>query len=307
MANKGIHCLYYNIKKYLESYNIFVKESDIFQLLGGISFHYHPIKGQPNQFQIFGNNMDIQGFNDNTGIKINLSKEENIIAAEEQLMEKLNDKKQHLVYANCYYLPFDKNNYKKNYDDHLLLVKSYNERSQTYIVSDHKYNEVKIDRNILNEARERLLNGNFLNFELFVENPFKEKESLVNERLKNYSTNFPNHEFLYLISFKSELSTISQLQMDLQKEVSLFNISKVIQGVHGPVNTRKLMRESVKHISSELEEWYDNLSKKWYLFSVELMKQALYTDEINFNKITNKYEEIIQKESECAYKLMTLM
>ncbi|MDM5335814.1 BtrH N-terminal domain-containing protein [Fictibacillus enclensis] len=309
METGGMHCLYYSIKRYLNDSGINLTETDVFHLMGGYAFHYHvdPSSAVP-YIQIFGTNMDLNLFLSNTGIELKLNEETDEDKADDELQKVLEADNKHLVYANCFYLPFDTLNYQKNYDDHLLYVHAYDSNRLEYIVSDHRSELVRISKQSFQMARKKLVYGHHhtLNLNLDTPLPITEIKKNINHLIFEQAKEFSKKAFLYLVSFSQELEEIDQVEDGVKKELGFHNISKALKASHGPIITRKLMSKSVEELDQQLSNKFYTLANLWDAFANRLVRYTISSN-VLLQDLLKEYDKIVSEELYCANQLQKLL
>lgn len=260
--------------------------------MGGYCFSY---KKLPNElipsYVIRGCKIDFEHFYKNTGISIHAKYENESENTLEGILGLLEKNGIHLVYVDCYYLPFDKLNYKKNNGNHLLVIHSYNNKTKQFLVSDNKYQDT-LDLETLLLARDNL-EKKFLEINL--------KEALSSDKIAKNIIKIKNDRYFFtrdglelLNKFACEIKLIENHPNETIKKVASHILSKSLRHPGGPIVSRKLMGDSFSD-NSDAREYYLKLSMKWRMFADELIRFSKGSSKCD--SITRYFEEIIDDET----------
>ncbi|PKH37047.1 BtrH N-terminal domain-containing protein [Planococcus sp. MB-3u-09] len=141
------HCLYDSLGEILKNHEkILGEESVIFHSLGGYRFQVIKFDNFIPSYALRGNTLDFDLFFENTGVRVTRIEENTKEEALKNTYQELKVKGFQMVIANCYHLPFDTINYKKNSDNHMLLIHNYDRNKKCFIVSDSAHRaEISIE------------------------------------------------------------------------------------------------------------------------------------------------------------------
>lgn len=295
------HCLYYSLSNYIYSiYQIKIEAPYILHLLGGHYFGYTKLKNEkvPNII-IRCNIVNYDNFERNAGIKILRKKNSRIT----DIINNLKYRDQ-LILSNCYYLPYDRINYKNNYDNHLLIIKEYNGKDNTFKVSDANYENQTISFADLETAYQ-----NVINIEpMYLDFKYVKEVDLISQIKNIIRTNhqlFYDRDYQNLLKLKSEIKNMQNLD-NIYYKIALLSLSKSIRGVHGPITIRKIIHYSFESLFKEnYSGFYDELSKDWENLANKLLR--LKADNITFEDVLDYYDYVMDKEMQANEKIQMII
>ncbi|MCA1028624.1 BtrH N-terminal domain-containing protein [Cytobacillus kochii] len=287
------NCFYNGTMRFFNIQDIKLRESDLMHLFGGYSLF---IKKFPNDliptYGVYGSLIREYKFKESTGVDLMVFYENNQESAFRRTDSILAKDQQQLVFANCYHLPFDQKNYKKNIDNHLLIIHSFNNISDSYTVSDDNgtYSIAKKDLAI---ARKTTNDGEFKTIQFNKIDSLKQLD--VNSKLKSIipiqAAIFLNNSLNEIKEMKEIIIKINNLE-SIYKKLALKSIYNTISHPNGPVITRKLMATSFNH--KVYIDNYMKLSSQWKALSNNLIRLA--SDIVDIEDIIENLDEIYKNE-----------
>ncbi|EJV74920.1 MULTISPECIES: BtrH N-terminal domain-containing protein [Bacillus] len=292
------HCLYQCLQTYIKhEYNFRFNISDIFNILGGHHFYFEDLKNPMLPvYKIRSNVIDFDCFNQHTKFSIKRIYENDINEAVNNTIVTLNHNKQQLVFVNCFYLPYDYQNFKKNIDNHMIIVTNFNEINNEFTIFDPRYGEQKLSKNDYILARQNTLQKKSQYLKIrYSSDEIHEIDILNIIKINNF--NYMSEGLNNLIIFKDIIKKIDKLE-GIHRKIALNNLSQSFRHPHGPITTRALMAESFTNTNNHIMDVYNDLAKHWFIFANSLVR--LQHNKIKVDTLINIYDHIINKEHEGA-------
>lgn len=292
------HCLYKTLRKYIAiNYNIQIKENLLFNFYGGHTLLYFSNKNNKiPDITIKGNLIDEDLFLKNVGVPSNIIIE-NKNDSLNTTKNLLNKNKTQIVLVNCYFLPFDKQNFNKIYANHFLHIKKYCEETNTFIVSDNRYNDEIISLEQLDLARGNLLDAEgfykYLEVDFSKNQLFEEDMYILNNKIMK--TNAQKMLDTTIVSFNNIIYDIVEINTlpEPFRKVALHNIARAFKHPDAPGYSRYILSLNFKgELNSQLKE----ISDLWNKVPNDFIRLSKNT--INIEDITNSLKTILRKERE---------
>lgn len=136
------NCVYKSFNKSLASLGLKLSTPEFFIAYGGQDY-YSKLSNSNTSLKISAchySNMYLEKY---FGLKFNIVK-----ITFEELIKHVEKGEKILIALNCYYLPFDKLNYRKNFDEHWLYIKGRDLKNE-YLFEDNKYSGQISEKSIL--------------------------------------------------------------------------------------------------------------------------------------------------------------
>lgn len=289
--------MFYSISQLIEkTHGIQLKEADIFLLYGGISFQIEKLENaRIPQYEINGSYLVTETFNKTSGFLAKKLFEASESDAFQTTLECFANQKPQLVYANCFYLPYDEANYRQNYDNHFLLVEGFDETTDEFIVSDENGRH-RVLRNDFYLARNKTYSNSFESLSISIENqsfideyPKRRKQLLIQNAVR-----FESELAASLEQFNRILNSLGEVEIFF-KWPAIEGVSRGIKHPRGLISTREFMAVLLKDMGEhELSDRYLALSKRWLRLSNDLLRYAL--DNKPFSQIQEVYNSISEEE-----------
>ncbi|TKC19123.1 BtrH N-terminal domain-containing protein [Robertmurraya kyonggiensis] len=300
------HCLYYAISKYLKlSVNIDLQPADIFQLFGGIAFKIVKSNNEHTSlFNIYGSNKNFEYFKQLTGITINVTEELNQEEALFKTFEMIKNNQIHMVYTNCFYLPYDKNNFNQTHNNHVVIIHDYDPVRKEFTISDSLVDFAKIDIETLMIARQNTEQGTLRFVDIDVSkayDPIEIINNVDNSCVVNVKSYY-EHLQAKFDEFIEMLNTLNNLE-GIAKNFGFHTLARSILGVNGMVYTRHLMANSFKSKNINLFNEYIELSNNWNLFTANLLK--LQKNKCDIDDITSLFKGVYYGENKLCETLLS--
>ncbi|MEH7051622.1 BtrH N-terminal domain-containing protein [Bacillus pseudomycoides] len=301
MTQKNHHCLYETLQLYMQiEYNAYYEVSDIFNILGG---HYFSFSSMDNPkvptYRIKSNSINFERFEEITPFKITRVTEQTIDESIYTTIHQSANNKCQVVFVNCFYLPYDLQNYKKNIDNHMIIVKGYNAINEEFTIIDSKYGENVVSKKDFILARQNTLQNSPQY--LSVENKKPSHSNLITKNIlyyiKNNNQNFLSTGLNNIKIFRNNLIYIDQLE-GIFRKIALNNLSKSFRHPHGPITTRSLLATSFKNSFSEINELYNHIAEHWLKFANTLVR--LQHGNVDIKKLLDLYDYLIANEEKGA-------
>ncbi|UNL87594.1 BtrH N-terminal domain-containing protein [Priestia koreensis] len=303
--NNIYHCLYLTIEKHAMLNNIKLNASDAFHYLGGYDFYYKKLDNDITPtYKLVGNKIDFNMFFLGCGIKIDRIIEKTEEEALSNSVSIIESENAQLVFANCYYLPYDKKNYQTSYENHMILILNFLPEEGVFEIYDPFYGIQSLSRETLMVARENTLQKKYqyLNIDYTHCQP-NNRENYQNIIINN-SMNFLEKGLLQMIKFKKELYFIEGKE-GFYRDLAYLNLIKLIKHPHGMITTRKLMWESLGGITNFKENGFLNLSNLWIKFSNDLIRLRKNKKDIQY--VVDCFDYIIKQERLCNEKILEFL
>lgn len=287
----GKHCLYFGISTYLKKWNIKVSESDIFHLLGGYSFNVYKVENELiPQYELFGNIINFKNLS-KIGISVDKHQLNDGTNPLEFILNKIENSEGLSIFANCFYLPYDSKNYRKNYDEHVLVIHSYDRKTQEYLIEDYKYCGPIHEKDLL-LAFEKT-NFSYLNYSNIDKVTQVELEQQIKSIYKGYPLRFQSEFQNNLETFKQKIHSIANITNEIYHSISCEALSRSILHPNGPIVSREFMADSFRNYN-DLFILYNNLAERWRTLAKNLMRMIVKNRSIE--SIIKEYEDIIELE-----------
>lgn len=282
--------MYYSISKFLkDTFDVDLDPSFIFHLLGGHAFNYTKIENDkiPN-YMLRSNIINYDNLKINAGFSF-LKKENADI---HYITNNLKTGEQ-LILTNCYYLPYDKINFKTSYDNHLVIVKEYDYSQKVFTVTDANHEDEKIDLIDLNKSYINVVNSNPIHFEVFKEASVNYTEKVLNIAIQNHQV-FLTRDYPRLLNFKNEIMNVLNTN-NIYREISLMALAKSLKHAHGPITIKKMLHQSYKKLLGDLYgDLYLELSMYWEVFFNKLLR--LKENNIDSEEVIDYYDYLLKSE-----------
>lgn len=152
-----------------------------------------------------------------------------------------------MVLTNCFHLPYDSINYKKRKGNHYIMIHSYNQDNDTFLVSDNKYETVIIEMNDLMLAMNNQMRHKdhvvFLNYEEdFIESNIIDGITRIIRLNAIEILETCEQQFVEL---KEHLKGINELD-PLEKSLSYFEMIHSIKSFNGPILSKNYLLQSLQ-------------------------------------------------------------
>lgn len=299
------HCVYKTLKRYLEiNNNLLINEELLFNFYGGHTLKYTKTEeGSIPSYNVLGNNIDNLHLYENTGIKTNIISE-NYQNAISTTFNILNSGKTQIVIANCYYLPFDKKNFKNNFDNHILHIEKYSKENATFFVSDNKYYKIPISKKDLLIARQNLVG--YKNFYRYM-NVIIDNNHLVNQNdfdiinKKIISKNAKEMLDYSIDEFQKlslEFEKVNSLPEPFRK-ISFYYLARSFKHPNAPSYTRYLLSFNFK---DDISQMLKLLSEYWNQLANNLVRIA--ENNIELDKLLELFSEIMLLEKKVNIRIL---
>lgn len=276
MDNK--HCYYFVISELCQKLNVYLNQIDIFNLLGGHSF---VVKKDRNEnfplLKIKGSILDDRHFRIFTGFFIERKVFSTIEEAIEITIQGIRKKSYQTVRTNCFFLPYDSTNYKKNIGPHYIILSSFDSSTNRFILSDHKYDIASLRMEDLKLAMVNLSSNKNCLLNLKNENEFRfcQIKDSVREIIKSnakriLSTGQDQFSFL-----TKEIENINSLE-SFYRSFSYFELLKSIKNPNGPIVSRHYLLRSLPGNNKTLHNIISESIQLWERFCVDVYKNYKY-------------------------------
>ncbi|MGB8953922.1 MAG: BtrH N-terminal domain-containing protein [Tumebacillaceae bacterium] len=294
------HCLYDAVSKTLQqAYSLDLDQSLIYHLFGGFCFSVEDLKNDKvPSYTTRGNQLQYSKFETLTGIRVAQQKDVLEERAWKTTMHNLAENGYQLVLTNCFFLPYDTANYKKNTENHLVLIHSYDEEQETFCVSDSCFDRVTIDREALMKARLKTLPSYNKYQSLKVEpKEVRDRETileLIRRDVIAQAADFETQSDFDV--FRRYLHEIEAAEGIIRK-VACNNLCKDLHHPSSVVTTRELMGDSLDILFPGLEHGYQELSAAWASLSTNIVRWSHGTVELA--ALLEMFEQIAAQELAC--------
>lgn len=283
-----------------------LSEAEIFLCFGGYKFSV--IKTEEVFYEgasIMGNWADFDYFSNFTNLKFELKNYKESDYAFEYIFNKINSNNIQLAIVNCYYLPFDIDNYKKRFGKHLILVEKYSESEKCFYVTDERYNKEKIDFTdftvaLTNNFHTDMHLLNILNTENFEIKKIRENIPLIllDQARKNRENCFEEFRKLNEI-----IGNMNQLD-PFQRSFSYFEMMRSIKSPNGPIISKHYLLNSSYIKDPDLSNLINGSLLKWERLCIDLYKAHLKDEVLDFNEKISVIEELENKINEKILNIM---
>ncbi|CAM3772467.1 hypothetical protein [Mesobacillus zeae] len=301
---KTSHCIYFGVSSYLEKDSaIALKQYELFHLFGGVDLK---VTREDNPltpvYRISGCSVDSIALYNNSGIKSERVVDPDWNSAFKKTLTILNEKKVHPVFANCFYLPYDKKNYKRNNENHLVLLEEFNEITRSFLLSDEK-GTFSIDMEDLKLACSKTKNQPYQSLAISVENDFSHqqihdriREIMIANARKNRGSIVKE-----MMKLENGIYEINQCS-GIHQTVALQALSIIMRHPNGTISSRGFMSESLSSYSNELCQLYKDLSRLWFTLANDLIRLSL--NNIAADEIIQQIKLISKSEEEANNALL---
>jgi hypothetical protein len=308
MSSKVPHCVYSALRETLLQYHgLDVDSSTIFHLLGGYTFEMKWMgNDQVPIHQILGSKIRYSRFEEGTGIMLRRVYEHDLDKAKRIIFQQLAEIGYLLVFTNCFYLPYDTMNYKRNSESHLVLIHSYDEEKHEFCVTDASSHKVQIHEDALWEACFKVYPRPDQFHQLHIEQrsirSIEEINIAAREAMQSQAQSFV--ETHKLEEYKTLLKKLDHLD-GIFRRFACEAFAKELRHPHGMVYTRQLLSESCESLSIELRDKYWQLGDLWNSFSIPLIRFSHRT--VSLEALLEKYDEIMIQEISCSQQLLQIL
>lgn len=295
----SIHCFYFALSKILE-----INECEkvdhfiLFHALGGHQITIYDIENENDDFSfmdIRGNKFDYKKFEKNTGVNITKVFQED----KDFTFETLENGGAQLVYANCFYLPYDEKNYQKISDEHMVVIENYLQDADLFIVTDVDHHKAKIKASDLELAREELKHNKNMYFSLKRIDKTIDLNILSSSLkaiIKSNAISLKEHFYDIELKIKNFLMRMNKCE-PIFKKIASKQMYRNFNHPNGLIVTRLIMKESLETYriySNEVIKLYSQLNKDWIEFSNDLLRYG--RNRISIFEMINKLERIMELE-----------
>lgn len=277
MDNK--HCYYYVISELCQLRNVALEQVDIFHLLGGHTFTVSKERNEPFPLlNIKGSVIDDEHFRICTGLSIEKKLFSNHEEALNVIMKRMGENDLQTVCTNCFFLPYDAVNYKKNIGTHFIILRSYDSASDQFTLSDHKYDHAALSREDLKLAMDNVkeYKNCLLDLHFEAEYSFQQIKDSIREVIKANADRILStlqHQFNVL---KMEIENINSLD-SFYRSFSYFELLKSIKNPNGPIISKHYLVRSLPGNKPNLQNIISDCIQLWERFSVDIYKN--YTND----------------------------
>lgn len=294
MINLGSgNCFYNGTMRFFNIQGIHLEEFELMHLFGGYSLFLKKFENDiiPT-YGIYGSLIREHKFKEYTGVNCEVFFELDEKQAFERTDAILSNNEQQLVFANCFYLPFDQKNYQKNIDNHLLIIHSYDKKTNSYTVSDDKGTNI-MTKEQLSLARKSTTDGEFKTIH-FTDTGNLNKlniQTKLNSVISKQAKFFLENNLGEIKRLEEIIIEINGLE-SIYKKLGLKSLYKTIIHPNGPVITRNLMA-----LSFENEIYRDKfmkLSSQWQGLANNLIR--LSSDSVPLEHVLDKVNKIYLNE-----------
>ncbi|PAE18250.1 BtrH N-terminal domain-containing protein [Robertmurraya siralis] len=291
---RGLHCTYYVISKYLMHYDIKLKEEHLFHLIGGYELSF---KNLDNRINFRGNNFNL-GLLKELNLEFKIKNFDIFNLFIDYAKQRLEFEPFLMLFTDSFYLPYDKTNYHRNSGSHLIMLELIDEKKGIAVVSDFRYQNRIISLQELETASINCSLGkgvNLLDIEIHKKMTEIEYISFVKKAILDNLITYDDTKCDYLTNnFKiAFLDFVSSLTDPLIYKLELEAAAKSIHHPNGPISTRKLMLRSLNN--SGLDDDYVYLSLQWFKLSKTFLKHSKFKNE-DFEDLFKAYSQLIKNE-----------
>ena len=291
------HCLYDAVSKTLaQAYSLELDQSLIYHLFGGFAFTMERV---PNDkvptYMVRGNSLSYEKFEPLTGFRVAQQKDVLEERAWKTTMRNLAENGYQLVLTNCFYLPYDTANYKKNTENHLVLIHSYDEEQEMFCVSDSCFDKVTIEREALMKARLKTM-PSFNKYQSLKVEPktILGRETILDNLRQEVAATAKRFETGNdLDAYRRALHEIEATE-GIFRKVACNTLAKDLRHPSSLVTTRELMADSLDLLFPGLEHGYRDLSAAWLSFSNNIVRWSHGT--VDFASLIEMYDELAERE-----------
>ncbi|NGP62426.1 BtrH N-terminal domain-containing protein [Paenibacillus thiaminolyticus] len=291
MANK--HCYYYVISELCQLRNIALEQMDIFHLLGGHTFAVKKERDDPFPLlNIKGSVIDDELFRICTGLSIEKKLFINYEEALKVIMTRIGENDLQTVCTNCFFLPYDSVNYKKNIGSHFIMLRSYDPANDQFTLSDHKYDHAVLSGEDLKLAMDNVKEYKNCLLDLHIETEYscKQMKDSVREVIKANGAKVLStlhHQFNVL---KMEIENINSLD-SFYRSFSYFELLKSIKNPNGPIISKHYLVRSLPGNKPDLQNIISECIHLWERFCVDIYKNYTHDSPISLDgQLDNLYQ-----------------
>ncbi len=292
------HCFYFALNKIIEANeNQNIDYHILFHALGG---HQITIRSNSNKthptVEVRGNVYDYENFQRYTGLGIR----KNIQQDEEHTINLLKKGKKQLVFANCFYLPYDETNFQKISDEHMVIIENYLPDKDLFVVSDVKYQQVTISPSDLQKARREVVNKSNMYFTLKRINKdidfgelSEQLQLIIQSNALHFNKNIKNAEK----ALRESLQQIDKCE-PLFKKLAAKLMYRSFKHPNGLISTRFILKESLERygLYPGVADLYELLATQWESFANDLMRFG--KGKVSLEEMLKKVEQLICLEKE---------
>jgi hypothetical protein len=277
----------------------------LFPLLGGHTFLVERLLNEHAPvYRVEGSIIRYQEFLPHTGIELKRVDELDAERAFATTSKELQTRGWQLVFTNCFYLPYDEANYRKHSSNHLVLLCAYEEERREFVVSDAQYKQVKIDRDVMWNARLKTLPGQNKYQSLRVEVQKALSEERVRQqarrRMKEQAEQFraDSHRLEAFFQVLEELGACE----GIHRAFACNALATELRNPNSMVITRRLLAESCEELFPEATDAYRELSGAWMSFSNQLVRFAHRA--LNTEQMKELYGQVYAQERAANQRLL---
>lgn len=303
MDNK--HCYYFVIAELCRKLNVCLNQIDIFHLLGGHTFTVRKERNEP--FPIINikcSVIDDKYFRLLTGLSIEKKLFINHEEALQVVMKRMSEYDFQTVCTNCFFLPYDAANYKKNIGSHFIMLRSYDSTNDQFTLSDHKYDHAVLRRADLKLAMDNIKEYKNCLLDVHIETGyhFKQMKDSVRDVIKINAVKILStleHQFNIL---KMEIGEINSLD-SFYRSFSYFELLKSIKNPNGPIISGHYLLRSLPDNKPQLQNIISDCIQLWERLCVDIYKN--YTNDSTI-PLDGQLDNLYKREMDINNQLMML-
>ncbi|BFH67872.1 hypothetical protein J27TS7_36900 [Paenibacillus dendritiformis] len=304
MDNK--HCYYYVISQLCQLRHAALEQVDIFHLLGGHTLAVSKERDEPFPLlNIKGSVIDDEHFRLLTGLSIEKKLFGNHEEALKVVMKRMGENDLQTVCTNCFFLPYDAVNYKKNIGTHFIMLRAYDPANDQFTVSDHKYDHAVLCREDLKLAMDNVKEYKNCLLDLHIEteySPEKMKDSVRDVIRANADRTLSTLEQQFHV-LKMEIENINSLD-SFYRSFSYFELLKSMRHPNGPIISKHYLLRSLAGNKSDLHNLISDCLQLWERFCVDLYKNYTHDSLI---PLDGQLDHLYQREMEMNHLLIKVV